>query len=61
MIAWYYLPIALWCGVCLGLLAGGLARSASMSEAAVKRMRARYERGVGDAAIGYHSSPRSSI
>jgi hypothetical protein len=38
MIAWYYLPIALGFGVCLGLLVAGLARSASLSEDASAQM-----------------------
>ena len=41
MIAWYYVLIALTFGVCLGLLVGGLARSAGTSDAALGRMFAR--------------------
>jgi hypothetical protein len=38
MIAWYYMLIALTFGVCLGLLIGGLARSAGASDAALGRV-----------------------
>jgi hypothetical protein len=41
MIAWYYVLIALTFGVCLGLLVGGLARSAGATDAALGRMLAR--------------------
>jgi hypothetical protein len=38
MVAWYYVLIALTFGVCLGLLVGGLARSAGASDAALGRV-----------------------
>ena len=38
MIAWYYVLIAWGFGVGIGLLVGGLARSASASDAALARM-----------------------
>ncbi len=38
MVAWYYVLIALTFGVCLGLLVGGLARSAGASVAALGRV-----------------------
>jgi hypothetical protein len=38
MVAWYYVLIALTFGVCLGLLVGGLARSAAASDAALGRV-----------------------
>jgi hypothetical protein len=41
MVAWYYVLIALTFGVCLGLLGGGLARSAGATDAALGRMLAR--------------------
>jgi hypothetical protein len=41
MVAWYYVLIALAFGVCLGLLIGGLARSAGATDAALGQMFAR--------------------
>lgn len=41
MVAWYYVPLALTFGVCLGLMVVGLARSAGAADAALGRMLAR--------------------
>lgn len=38
MIAWYYVFSVLTVGVCLGLLVGGLARSAGAADAALGRV-----------------------